>query len=109
MRGPELSPRAFPMRLSLALRFLVLGLGLSLSTPAFADKKKSAPAAEEVSLDEEKSSTDAASEDSEKKEGEEAADEEKKEGEKAEGDERPVPPEDERKETSPVEHVGETY
>jgi len=98
------------MRLSLALRFLVLGLGLSFATPVLADKKKSAPAAEEVSLDEEKSSTDAASEDSEKKEGEEAADEEKKEGEeKAEGDERPVPPEDERKETSPVEHVGETY
>ena len=97
------------MRLSLAFRFLVLGFGLSFASPVFAQKKKSEPAAEEVNLDEEKSSSDTASEDGEKKDGEGAA-EEKKEGDEEKGeDDRPVPPEDERKETSPVEHVGETY
>ena len=89
------------MRLPLSFRFLVLGIGLSFVTPVFA-----APKTEEVNLDEEKSS-DSASDDGEKKEGDEGASEEKKEGE--EGDERPVPPEDERKETSPVEYPGETY
>jgi len=94
------------MRLPLAFRFLVLGLGLGLS---FAAPLAAAPKAEEVNLDEEKSS-ESASDEGEKKDGEESTDEEKKEGEEsAEGDERPVPPEDERKETSPVEHKGETY
>jgi hypothetical protein len=81
---------------------LVLGIGLSLATPVFA-----APKTEDA--DEEKSS-DSASDEGEKKEGDEGASEEKQEAdENTEGDERPVPPEDERKETSPVEHAGETY
>jgi hypothetical protein len=92
------------MRFSFALRSLVLGLGLSVAASLAA-----APKAEEVTLDDDQSS-DSASEDG-AKEGEGDAGEEKKEGDEAnaEGDERPVPPEDEREKTSPVEHKGETY
>ncbi|HVR18051.1 MAG TPA: hypothetical protein VMS65_00095 [Polyangiaceae bacterium] len=89
------------MRLNLAFSSFVLGLGLTVASPAIAaPKETSESASEEVKPDEEKSSADSASE-GEAKEGEG--------DEKKEGGEPPVPPEDERKETSPVEHKGETY
>lgn len=83
------------MRFFHALRFSVIGLSLFVASPLLAqeEKGKEEAAAEDVSLDEEKSGSE------EQKEGE---------GEK-EGGDRPVEPEDERKATSPVEHKGETY
>jgi hypothetical protein len=112
MRAP---PNELPMRFSLTLRFLAVGLGLLFTQPAFAQKKnkKTEPAAEQVNLDEESPKSDAKDEGDEKK-NEEGADEasneegEKSDEEKKEGD-RPVEPEEERKSTSPVEHPGETY
>jgi hypothetical protein len=96
------------MRLSYFLRFTVLGLGLFVASPLLAQKKKADPAAEEVNLDEEKSASDDAAEEGEKKEGE--SDEAKEEGDgEKEGGDRPVEPEDDRTATSPVEHKGETY
>ncbi len=96
------------MRLPLLFRLTVLGFAFAIATPALAQKGKKEPAAEEVSLDEEKSSDDKGG-DGEKKEGEEQSEEGKEgEGEKSEGD-RPVEPEDDREKTSPVEHTGETY
>jgi hypothetical protein len=85
------------MRFSLAFRSFVVGLGLTFASPVFAapEEKSSESGSEEVSLDEDKSSSDSAGE-----------------GEAKQGDanaELPVAPEDERKETSPVEHKGETY
>jgi hypothetical protein len=91
------------MRLSLLLRFTVLGLGLFVASPLLA-QKKSDPEGEDVSLDEEKSGSDAEGE----KEGESDEAKEEGDGDKEEGD-RPVEPEDDRKADSPVEHKGETY
>jgi hypothetical protein len=97
------------MRLSSFLRFTVLGLGLFVASPLLAQKKKADPAAEEVNLDEEKSASDDAAEESEKKEGESDEAKEEGEGEKEGEGDRPVEPEDDRTKTSPVEHKGETY
>lgn len=96
------------MHLPLLLRLTVLGLALSVASPALAQKGKKEPAAEEVSLDEDKPAGDESG-DGEKKEGEEESGDSKEgEGDKSEGD-RPVEPEDDRTKTSPVEHAGETY
>ena len=83
------------MRLSLAVRFAVIGFGLLVASPLYAQKEESSEGKEGEEKSEETSS-----------EGEG----EKAEEEKAEGDGgRPVEPEEPRTNTSPVEHKGETY
>jgi hypothetical protein len=95
MRSASVPKKREPtMRLSLAVRFAVIGFGLLVAPPLYAQKEEA----------------------SEGKEGEEKSEEtstegegEKAEDEKAEGDGRPVEPEEQRTNTSPVEHKGETY